>query len=259
MRQLLVLALVTVLNANVVLAQSESFDVATVRLSGGGLTSYKGGPGTDDPERLTIRNYDLKTLLVIAFDLKKFQIAGPGWIDTTHYDINANVPAGTTREQARKMLQNLLAERLKLRVHRETREFPAYDLVVTGKGPKLELVNSGGSLIIRTQRGAGLRAISGGVNMAQLVTMLRTQFDDTAVVNKTGLDGLYKFTLEFVPIGGQIGQQALKQAVVTTPEDLTFPSIFTALQEQLGLKLEKSKAMFDVLVVDAGEKTPTAN
>lgn len=82
-----------------------------------------------------------------------------------------------------------------------------------------------------------MRAVSVGIDMRGLVRVLEGQFNDAVVVDKTGLDGAYKFTLEFAPIGGAM----LKSVIVTTPEDLGFSSIFTTLPEQLGLKLEKGK------------------
>lgn len=131
--------------------------------------------------------------------------------------------------------------------------------MVADKGPKFELVKP--TLGVYTymqfgpQLGGGVRAVSGGIDMPGLARMLERQFDDAVVVDKTGLDGIAKFTLEFAPVGGIM----LKPATVTNSEDLSFPSIFTALPEQLGLKLEKGKTMLDVLVIDRGEKTPIEN
>lgn len=257
----LVIAVFALLNTGSVSGQkttSLSFEVATVRISPGGFPTYTGGPGSGrDIERLTIRNYSLKYLLSKAFGLKMFQIFGPSWIET-NYDISAKVPSGTTREQALEMLQNLLIERLKLQTHYEKKEFAAYSLVVADKGHKLEPVklaaDAHAGMIFGPQPGNGVRT-SGEIDMPGLARILERQFDDALVIDKTGLDGAYKFTLEFAPLGGTM----LKSATVTTPEDLSFPSIFTALPEQLGLKLEKGKTMLDVLVIDRGEKTPIEN
>ena len=79
----------------------------------------RGGPGTPDPGRYTTSNMTLKGLLVSAYDVKAYQITGPAWIETERYDIVAKVPAGATKEQFRVMLQNLLAERFKIELHRE--------------------------------------------------------------------------------------------------------------------------------------------
>ena len=179
-----------------------SFEVATVRISPGGFPTYTGGPGSGrDPERLTVRNYSLKYLLSRAFDLKMFQIAGPGWIDTMKYDINAKVPSGTSREQVPEMFKSLLIERLNLQTHYEKREFTVYNLVVADKGPKLELVKPASDvhtyLTFGPRPGGGVKAVSGGVDMPLLARVLETQFfDDAVVADKTGLDGAYKFTLD---------------------------------------------------------------
>jgi uncharacterized protein (TIGR03435 family) len=97
-----------------------------------------GGPGTKDPGRITYNGVTLKMLLKRAYDISPDQISGPDWLDSERYDIVAKVPPGTTPEQFRLMLQNLLAERFELRQHRETKTLPVYLLTVANNGPKLE-------------------------------------------------------------------------------------------------------------------------
>jgi uncharacterized protein (TIGR03435 family) len=97
-----------------------------------------GGPGTKDPGRIHYPFMSLKNILMNAYDVKNFQIVGPAWLDTERYDITATIPADTTKEQFRAMLQNLLAERFKMTVHRETKELPMYSLVVAKGGPKMK-------------------------------------------------------------------------------------------------------------------------
>src|ERR1017187_9270985 len=87
-----------------------------------------GGPGTQDPGRVHFPFISLKALLLSAYDVKTYQIQGPAWLDTERFDVNATMPPETTREQFRAMLQNLLAERFKLTIHRETKELPMYSL-----------------------------------------------------------------------------------------------------------------------------------
>src|SRR5262245_31056417 len=127
--------------------KSLSFDVASVKPAtpptpnGRGMVMFRGptgGPGTKDPGRISYPFMTLKNLLMTAYDVKNFQISGPSWMDTERYDINATMPPDTTKEQFRVMLQNLLAERFKIAVHRETKELPMYSLVVNKGGPKLK-------------------------------------------------------------------------------------------------------------------------
>lgn len=97
-----------------------------------------GGPGTKDPGRIRYPNMTMKNLVMTAYDMKNFQIVGPAWLDTERFDIDATMPPDTTKEQFHSMLQNLLAERFKLTIHRETKELPMYSLVVAKGGPKMK-------------------------------------------------------------------------------------------------------------------------
>ncbi len=102
------------------------------------MAGPSGGPGTQDPGRVHYPFISLKALLLSAYDVKTYQIQGPAWLDTERFDVNATMPPETTKEQFRAMLQNLLAERFKLTIHRETKELPMYSLVVAKDGPKMK-------------------------------------------------------------------------------------------------------------------------
>jgi uncharacterized protein (TIGR03435 family) len=97
-----------------------------------------GGPGTKDPGRVHYPFITLKNLVTEAYDVKSTQIQGPVWLDTERFDLNATMPPETTKAQFRVMLQNLLAERFKLTLHRETKELPVYSLAVAKNGPKMK-------------------------------------------------------------------------------------------------------------------------
>lgn len=131
------------------------FEVASIKASpppGNGriMVGSRGGPGTNDPGRITYSNANLRMLIVNAYGLKFNQIrGGPDWLNTMRFDIAAKVPAGATKDQVKAMLQNLLTDRFKLTVHRETREMPMYALVVGSKGPKLK-----GSSVVDTPAAA---------------------------------------------------------------------------------------------------------
>ncbi|MGO9258790.1 MAG: TIGR03435 family protein [Bryobacteraceae bacterium] len=127
--------------------RSLTFDVASVKpaaspvADGRGMIRMagpSGGPGTKEPGRIHYPYMSLKNLLMTAYDVKNFQIVGPSWLDTERFDITATMPPDTTREQFHVMLQNLLAERFKLTLHRETKELPMFVLVVAKNGPKMK-------------------------------------------------------------------------------------------------------------------------
>jgi uncharacterized protein (TIGR03435 family) len=149
MRRVILAAAVTVFTA---LAQtppadkSLTFEVASIKPAsfptpGNGpmlIRGPSGGPGTKDPGRINYPFMSLKQLLTIAFDVKNHQISGPSWLDTERFDITATMPPDTTKEQFRVMLQNLLAERFKMTVHREKKELPMYSLVLVKSGKMKE-------------------------------------------------------------------------------------------------------------------------
>ncbi len=120
------------------------FEVASIKpsaLPGRGMIrlGLQGGPGSGDPGRVTYTFSTIRDLMVDAYSVKRYQVSGgPNWLDSERFDIVAKVPEGATKEQVKVMLQNLLAERFKLTLHRETKELPMYALVVGAKGPKLK-------------------------------------------------------------------------------------------------------------------------
>ena len=275
-------------------AQSPSpkleFEVASVKPAGpqAGVprpVRIVGGPGTEDPGRITFSRYTLKGLIASAYDVKDYQVAGPSWLDTERYDVVAKIPEGATKEQVNRMLQNLLADRFKLTLHHIAKEFRLYELVVGKNGPKLKAsvedpsaANTAGGRgspipigkdglpamppgrrgMIQMQM-PGRRRIAGSVqSMTDLADWLGNQVG-APVVDKTALSGTYDFTLDFA-LGPGRGVDALV-APGASPTDNTadVPNFFSALQEQLGLKLEQKTGPLDVLVVDQAEKVPTDN
>jgi uncharacterized protein (TIGR03435 family) len=166
--------------------------------------------------------------------------------------VAAKAPPGATDEERRRMMQSLLAERFKLVVHRVAKEMPVYALVVAKNGSRLQLAKTD-ETNFRGSRGLyDCQAVP--------VSMLAGQLGRTLgrpVTDETGLKGQYDFKLEWTPTPDEPppGPEPLARSV----PDQTGPSIFTALQEQLGLKLESRKGQVDVLVIDSVEKVPTEN
>jgi uncharacterized protein (TIGR03435 family) len=231
-------------------AQTPAFEVASIKpnRSAEGMSSIRASVG-----RVSMQNVSLKKVMLNAYDIpddREYMIDGPGWLTTEHFDIEATFPADTKEPQVRRMIQTLLAERFKLALHRETRQMPVYSLVVAKNGPKIHTVEDGQA---RTSSGPG-RLEATKITMQKLADLLG-RGAGAPVIDATGLQGVFNFTLEWSPDeapgmattdGGSAGGTA-------------GPSLFTALQEQLGLKLEGAKGPVEILIVDQIEKAPTEN
>lgn len=195
-------------------------------------------------------------------------IGEPTWSNTDGFDIEAKVaPADVptlgkmTFEQRRTMFQSILADRFKLVVHHETRELPVYVLTVAKGGTKLK-ESAPDDPASTTPRRRGMMINNGKLTandaqLSMLVTVLSRSLGRT-IIDKTGLAGNYDFTLEWNPDEGSAPKPVDGAAPAATAAPDARPSIFTAVQEQLGLKLESTKAPVDVIVIDHIEK-PTEN
>jgi uncharacterized protein (TIGR03435 family) len=163
-------------------------------------------------------------------------VGGPGWFDTEPFDISAKADGPASNDELRRMVQTLLAERFQLKFHRETKEQPVYALVVGKGGPKLQAAKSEG-------RGVGIgvrgRLNGNGADMKTLASVLADRLS-RSVVDRTGLKGFYDFLLTWTPDEVQADDPG--------------PSLSTAIQEQLGLKLESTKAPVEMIVIDHAEK-----
>jgi uncharacterized protein (TIGR03435 family) len=231
-------AIVSVLSC-VTGAGAQSFEVASIKpnTSENGRSSMRPGP-----TELYLENTSLRKCIALAYNVSEDRdnaISAPDWLNFERYDIAAKFPAGTPLDQVRAMLQNLLADRFKLRLHRESKEVAMYALVTAKNGPKLAESAAG------TQGSIGMSQghLSGkGVPVAALADRLSGPVFQLGrpVVDRTGISGLYDFTLDW-------------------GSDDSTPSLFTALQEQLGLRLEAQKGSVEVLVVDSMERKPTPN
>jgi bla regulator protein BlaR1 len=258
-----------------------TFEVASIKPSGSDdrRVSIMMQPGGG----LRTTGSTLKMLLTMAYDVREFQISGgPAWINTDRYDIMAKAerstgaenPPGDPRtmtdeqrktvgDQMRERLRALLADRFQLTLHRESKEQSVYALVVAKNGPKLQES--------QTKEGTGPRGpmmrmgrgeLSGqGVRLDMLASTLSNQLGRT-VIDRTGLKGNFDFKLTWTPDPGQsatpLGGGPPPGADAPPPPDPNGPSVFTALQEQLGLRLESQKGPVEMLVIDRVEK-PSEN
>jgi uncharacterized protein (TIGR03435 family) len=219
--------------------------VASVKLTQHGRTADGWSHSSIDipsPGSFAATNASMEECIRWAYDVKEYQISGPEWLnsDAASYDIDAKAPAGATRSQIKLMVQSMLAERFKLALQRETRMLPVYELVTAKNGPKLQPGSGGGNDGISS---------SGGSVKARTVTMAffaatLSRYIGTPVFDKTGLSGAFDFNMEYAPDDRGNSDK---------------PSVFTAVQEQLGLKLQAAKGPVEVLVIDHAEKVPTEN
>jgi uncharacterized protein (TIGR03435 family) len=227
-----------------------SFEVASVKrasppASGGVRSSMRLDPG-----RLTCTNVTLKKLMVESYGVKDYQVSGPDWLNTEIYDIAATLPPGTTGDEVMLMIQTLLADRFKLVFHRDSKELPVYALVVGKGGSKLQEVEFGRG----STSGSPGHLTATRIAMRNLTEFLSRQ-TGLPVLDMTGLKGFYSFTLNYTPEAAP----SAPSPETPIPESAVGPSLFTAVQEQLGLKLEARKAPVEILVVDHAEKVPTEN
>ena len=184
------------------------------------------------------------------------QLVGPEWIDTAFLDVNAKMPEGAAKEQIPRMLQTLLADRLKLTVHQESRTMPVYKLIVGKAGPKMKEVNPSKFIneIVLSPLSRGFR---GHLTMPILAHLL-SQSLDRYVLDSTGLKAIYEVDLQWTP-----DEASALPGAGEPPQPLSLtsdrPNLFLAIQQQLGLKLDSGRAPVEVVVVDHVERVPTAN
>jgi bla regulator protein BlaR1 len=235
---------------------SLSFEVASVRRS---APDDKAPPITVSQGGGITAHVTLDTLIMMAYNVKPFQLSGlPRWAESEHYSIAAKPPAdyrpkkpGVADEDLAQRIQNLLADRFGLVVHRESPQKPVYVLVVAKNGPKLKEADT--SIPFRLRLGKGKISNDGGGKVAMLASVLSNQFD-RPVVDETGLTGFYKFDLKWTP-DAPLGTAPNPGASSGSGQpDAGGPSLFTALEEQLGLKLESKRRPVVTIVIDRLER-----
>jgi uncharacterized protein (TIGR03435 family) len=279
-----------------------SFEVASVKKrspenddrKGKDIPVMTGGP---DVSQFRATNVTAKMLIATAYGVREFQVSGgPGWINSSRFDINAKVedslsaqlqklPRQQQQAQQALMIRSLLLDRFKLEVARSKKEGAVLALVVARGGPKLKEVPAAdpqaapgsppvapgpgqsstparGQAFIPGQSfimmGRGLVTLaSNGVPIANLVNQLSSQLGQQ-VIDQTGLKGTYQYTLRFAPQAGLGAEMSPPPGDDTRPADSAAATIFTALQEQLGLKLESTKGQLETITIDHIEE-PSEN
>jgi uncharacterized protein (TIGR03435 family) len=279
-----------------------SFDVASLKptatenTEGRVMRRMAGGPGSSDPGAYTFNNVTLKLLVEMAYNLKEYQVEGPDWIDSTGYDLIAKMPPGTTKDQAARMMQTLLAERFKLVFHRETRQMPVFALVVGKGGSKLKEVEvpatpvgpppgppdgrGGGPRRMGSGPGVQMTIGPNGSRMAGYMTMaqftdLLTRRLERPVLDETELKATYDVDITWMPddmdpANARMAEMAAMAGAPPggpggrggdAPRGAAEPALTLAqaLQEKLGLKLETRKSAAEILIIDHADRTPVEN
>jgi uncharacterized protein (TIGR03435 family) len=258
-----------------------------------------GGPGSSDPIRFTCANASVSLMVIQAYDLRADQIRPPASDDVTQFNVEAQVPSGATAEQVKAMLRNLLSERFKLAFHHASAEVKGYALIVAKSGLKMKesapdppstnaksdgpraapgpvkdadgflyLPVSGGLTVSRANgltrwvgRNVPVDAGAGDVRLTGLLHSLT----DQPVIDSTGLRGKYDFVLTFSS-DSAVGEREPARVPASPSDDggiplpvAAGPTVFQALEEQLGLKMESRRVVIDIFVIDHREKAPVEN
>lgn len=243
----------TLAQSSATAGKRSEFEVASIK------ASKPGGDGstilTDRGGGFTTENATLRGIIAYAFGIKNSQLSGgPSWLDSDRFDIVAKPEARSRPAQVPQMVQSLLADRFKLKFHRETKEMLVLALVVGKNGPKLKPTKPEDDAA-RPNRGfqgrmGDMTAL--GADMAALAARL-TAILGRPVIDRTALTGRFDFKLEWTPDG----PAQMRSPDQPAADNEQGPSIFTAVQ-QLGLKLENQKAQVEMIVIDAVEQ-PSAN
>jgi uncharacterized protein (TIGR03435 family) len=225
---------------------ARAFDVASVRPNSSAVNE---GSISRDGGRLTATNFSLRDLIAFAYSIptgRDYELSGPAWLEDRKFDIAATLPPETSRDGLREMLRTLLNERFYLKTHTETRKLNSYALMVAKNGPKLPVTSttSDGAFVFGDDH-----ISASGFSMAGLANRLSGPVFklDRPVVDLTGIKGTFDFMLNWSPDG------------IATTEGHPGASIFTALQEQLGLKLVARRLAFKIVVIDPADKEPAGN
>jgi uncharacterized protein (TIGR03435 family) len=217
--------------------------------------------------RISMGGVTVSLLIQQAYQVRDFQVAGgPDWLRSDRYDVIAKPENAASPDQVRVMLQALLKDRFQLKFHRETKELPTYALVVAKGWPKLQVSKEAppaeGEGRGRGGRGGQMRMMgrghfeANGLPVSALANQL-AQALGRSVIDKTGLTGNYDFKLDWTPDENQRGLIA-GPGGEPAPAPTEGISIFTAVQDQLGLKLESTKGPVEILVIDGVER-PSEN
>jgi uncharacterized protein (TIGR03435 family) len=261
------------------------FEVASIKASAEGA-AYTVNIGVHiDGAQVTCTYLSLKDYVRMAYDVKEYQVVSPEWMASERFDIKARLPEGSKGGELRDMLKSLLADRFHMKVHKDSKDFPVYALVVDKAGPKLKEspVEEGDVKVANVTASGGPQGVTVSLGNGSFFTFAdnklegkkldmprfaetMARFTDRPVVDMTGLKGNYDFELKLSDedFNAMRIRSAITAGVILPPQAMKLlelssgDSLHSALQS-LGLKLEARKAPLEVLVVDSSDKMPTDN
>jgi uncharacterized protein (TIGR03435 family) len=231
----------------------QEFEVASIKPN----NSMSGSSHSrSDQGMLTAVNLSLRSPILRAYGIRDYQLEGPDWLASEHFDIAALFPESISSQALGRekyaaafesMMQKMLAERFALAVHRDHKTMGVYGLLAGKNGIRFKEVPDGGP---SSSNSENTRYTGTGVSLDNFAALLSARMD-MPVINFTGLTGVYNLTLDWAPetSQGQGDPSALPAG----------PTLFDAVEDQLGLRIERRKAPVEILIVDHADKTPGAN
>lgn len=224
------------------------FKAASIEIAGGsGEREIDMNEGT-----LTLRSVTLRDMISLAFSIDAANITGPAWISTQRYDVTADSGTRSSTAQMRAMLQALLADRLKLEAHAAAKERAVDAMVATGERPKLTRGQADGRTGIALE---GVNLTFRNYSMDALAGYLSTRTPGRPLMNQTGLDGVFDFSIKLVEHAPEDPAEARTAAAAAMSSE----ALRRIVAAQIGLKLEERRESIKTLVVDRAERVPAAN
>jgi uncharacterized protein (TIGR03435 family) len=227
------------------LLSAQSFEVASIKPAPPQEMGRISVRRSTDKGLLRYSNVSIADIVAEGYRILHRQVSGPDWMETQRFDIVATFPAGVTEKSVPEMLKSLLEERFGLKVHEESKEMSVYAIMPARSGVKMKQAEKPGNF--SGHNSTKLATINATATMERLADNLSTTMD-RPVVDRSGLEGAWVIDLQWTPdsSGAPI-------------DDATAPTIFTAMQEQLGLRLVATRSPVRFIVVDHVERTPSEN
>jgi uncharacterized protein (TIGR03435 family) len=239
-------------------AGGPQFDAVSIKPSS---LDARGGGYNLSPGHLNAKNQSLRDLVEFGWDLQDYQVSGgPSWVESEHYEVLATFPAGTSHADRARMMEAMLADRFGLVVRQDSKEISGYALLTAKGGQKLHAPgNEEPGMMLGRSRATGQRTLTATSQTMGGLASLLSDIMKRPVEDRTELQGKFDFSMAWTPDAVDGGTGATGGKVLPPPENNEpGPTIFTALQETLGLKLETAKINVPTLVIEKAEK-PGAN
>jgi uncharacterized protein (TIGR03435 family) len=234
---------------------SPAFEVASVKQNN---SPDQRSSFQTSPNGVTITNYRLQFLIPNVYNVPVYAVSGaPGWLSSNKYDIVARAPEGSSKEQFALMLQQLLADRFKLKFHREQKDLSGYALMPAKDGPRVKVEKHDQPEADDGRVGAGQGQVHGHMISSATLAQVLSLYLNRPVLDQTGIDGTFNVDLKWTPDAtDRTPGPPQPDAPASDPQG---PSLFSALEEQLGLRLAGQRTSVQMFVIDHIDQVPTEN